>query len=396
MFKDWAVEEEQVQATEAALGSPVAAAGASSGTVVTPTSAGANLRPVLRRGNSTLNAELIEQYYELRNRLGSGNSSVVRVGVERATGNKYAVKIIERRKLHNLPKGKESVFDEVRVLQSLQHRNVIYVKEVFESSKHFCMVLELVTGGDLFRRLQEKVRLSEPETRYFFGEICEGVRYLHACGVTHRDLKPENILLSHRGRNPEVKLSDFGLSKLKRAGSVMKTRCGTPAYVAPEVLADRHSEYSHAIDMWALGVILYIMLCGYPPFVSEDEENEFALFHLIRRGTFSFPPQDWDSVSDAAKDLVSKLIVVDPAKRFTIEQTLAHTWLRGHARDDLPPVPGFPKQEKENAEAVVARKRAAAEQAPDAHKRARQATDKGACDVPPPSAVVMRTPSNNE
>jgi serine/threonine-protein kinase Chk2 len=287
-------------------------------------------RKVRTTGHSQLDIDPIDFYYDIRTELGTGNFSTVKVGVHRETGRKYAVKIIDKTKFLGQPQFKKSVKEEIDILTKIQHPSVISIKEVFESKLRLYMILELVEGGELFDHIVSNHRLAEPECRDLFGQMLDAVRYLHSQGIVHRDLKPENLLLA-RGRNGKlrIKISDFGLSKMVGERRLMQTLCGTPQYLAPEVIVHsrNHKGYSAEVDMWSLGVILYIMLSGSQPF--HDNGSQPALFELIRKGRYSFPDRPWAEISDAAKDLVRGMLNVDPTKRLTTDQALAHPWFRG-------------------------------------------------------------------
>ncbi|KAF2074480.1 hypothetical protein CYY_004225 [Polysphondylium violaceum] len=272
-----------------------------------------------------------QQTYDMREVLGTGNFATVRLGVHRETGQKYAIKVIDKKKMSITSKRKDSLMDEVNVLTKVHHDNIISIKEVFETQKNLYLVLELVTGGELFDKIIEEKKFTENTCRYVLKQLCDAVLYLHTKGIAHRDLKPENILLSSPGSYC-IKISDFGLSRALDEGTFMKTMCGTPQYVAPEVLTKGEREgYGKSVDLWSIGVILYILLCGFPPF-GDPSTKDF--FEKVKRGEFSFPKPYWDPISDEAKELIRHLIKVNAEERYTIEQTLNHPWFTQH-KDDL-------------------------------------------------------------
>ncbi|ETO00149.1 calcium/calmodulin-dependent protein kinase IV, partial [Reticulomyxa filosa] len=219
----------------------------------------------------------------------------------------------------------------------INHDNVVKLHNVFDSKSKMCLIVDLLEGGELFDRIVEQGYFTEKSTAQCFGQLVVALDYLHQKKIVHRDLKPENLLFSKKCKNknvyaPEewnIKLIDFGL-----AGSCkdnpLKTACGTPNYVAPEIL--RREKYGAPVDMWSSGVILYIMLCGFPPFYDEDEDMG-RLYQKIRKAEYDMPKPHWNSVSDEAKDLVRKLLAGDPTKRATAAQTLQHPWLQGKAPD---------------------------------------------------------------
>jgi len=196
------------------------------------------------------------------------------------------------------------------------------------------MVMELMTGGELFDRIVEKEHYSEKEAADTIRPIVDAIRYCHSMGIAHRDLKPENLLYATTDPNSIIKITDFGLAKVIN-NDLMTTACGTPGYVAPEILHGKG--YDIAVDYWSIGVILYVMLCGFPPF-SEDSNEK--LFDMIKTGNYEFPSPQWDPISDYAKDLIKKLLVVDPSKRLNAEGILKHPWVVGDVtpRNNLPTV----------------------------------------------------------
>ena len=244
------------------------------------------------------------------------------------TGRRYAVKMIDTT---NRAFEMSALRKEIDTMQRIDHINCIHLHGVFEEDKYICLVLDLVTGGELFDRIIARGHYSEKDAAEVSREVLLAVAHMHARGIVHRDLKPENLLyISNDENTPEykhIKVADFGLARHQGPTNPMRTTCGTPGYVAPEVLDPRlwgPSGYGPAIDVWSIGVVLYILLCGFPPFYSE---NTSTLFRQIRRGDYSFPSPYWDCISDSAKDLVRRMLVVDPSKRLTAEQCLQHRWI---------------------------------------------------------------------
>jgi len=269
----------------------------------------------------------LERYYELQEHLGSGTFATVRAAKEKATGTRYAIKIIDKKAMGAK---QDMMMREVDILKQVKHPNIIKLKELFESPQKLYLVMELVTGGELFDKIVEKGSYSEKDASFVMRQIIDACRYLHENNIVHRDLKPENLLLE-TPRSDIVKIADFGLSKILGDEAMLKTACGTPGYVAPEVL--QLNGYGKEVDMWSVGVIMYILLCGFPPFY---EENNAQLFKAIMEGRFSYPAPYWSGVSDSAKDLINKLLVVDPKKRFSAEQALQHPWIAGTTANPEP------------------------------------------------------------
>lgn len=205
----------------------------------------------------------------------------------------------------------------------LDHPNCVKLFEMFESSKKVYMVLELLTGGELFDRIVSKGSYSEAEAAHLVKDVTEAIQYCHSQSVVHRDLKPENLIYLSDKADSVIKITDFGLAKYrKEKNATMSTACGTPGYVAPEVL--KGQPYDHEVDVWSLGVILYILLCGFPPFY---HESTAALYKQIKKGKYDFPSPYWDDISDEAKSLVRGMLTVDPNKRLTTQAILDHPWI---------------------------------------------------------------------
>ncbi|KAL1275492.1 hypothetical protein QQF64_035115, partial [Cirrhinus molitorella] len=250
-----------------------------------------------------------------------GAFSEVVLAEERSTGKMFAVKCIPKKAL----KGKESsIENEIAVLRKIKHENIVALEDIYESSNHLYLIMQLVSGGELFDRIVEKGFYTEKDASTLIRQVLDAVNYLHSMGIVHRDLKPENLLYFNPQDGSKIMISDFGLSKMEGTGDVMSTACGTPGYVAPEVLAQK--PYSKAVDCWSIGVIAYILLCGYPPFY---DENDSKLFEQILKADYEFDAPYWDDISDSAKDFISCLMEKDPSKRYTCEQALRHPWIAG-------------------------------------------------------------------
>eukprot|EP01013_Petalomonas_cantuscygni_P000412 TRINITY_DN1041_c0_g1_i2.p1 TRINITY_DN1041_c0_g1~~TRINITY_DN1041_c0_g1_i2.p1 ORF type:complete len:337 (+),score=30.76 TRINITY_DN1041_c0_g1_i2:133-1143(+) len=260
--------------------------------------------------------------------LGRGSFSTVRRVRHKKDGYFAACKIIDKALLV----GKmEAIQTETEILRAAQHPNITCLLDVYEDEHFVYLIMELMEGGDLFERIcaDYPSGYSEREAAAIARSMLLALEYLHSHGICHRDLKPENLLFKSPKSatgvplEQQVKISDFGLARIKDDGALMKTACGSPNYVAPEVLAQDPKGYGTACDMWSFGVILYVLLCGFCPFY---HENISTLFRLICDGSYSFPSPYWDNVSAEAKDLVTKLLVVSPAQRLTPPQALQHPW----------------------------------------------------------------------
>lgn len=267
--------------------------------------------------------------YEVGSKLGSGNFAEVKLAVHKETGQKYALKIINKKQyaLSSSSSRKNALLGEVEILQKINHPGCISIEETFETDDTLYLVLELVSGGELFDRIVSVGKFDEEKSRQYMIQMLEAVGYLHSQGIAHRDLKPENILLKSKD-DDIIKLSDFGLSRVMSSESFLKTMCGTPQYVAPEVLTNGgidKSGYNLACDLWSLGVIAYILLCGYPPF---HEEKDVTLVDQILTADFDFPDDPWTEISDEAKDFVEKLLVVDPSQRLDAATALDHPFIK--------------------------------------------------------------------
>ncbi|KAK2521878.1 Camk1g [Columba livia] len=274
--------------------------------------------------------------------LGSGAFSEVFLVKQRSTGQLFALKCIKKSPLTR----DSSLENEIAVLKKsvrlthiylcrIKHENIVTLEDIYESTTHFYLVMQLVSGGELFDRILERGVYTEKDASVVIHQVLTAVKYLHENGIVHRDLKPENLLYLTPEENSKIMITDFGLSKMEQNG-IMSTACGTPGYVAPEVLAQK--PYSKAVDCWSIGVITYILLCGYPPFY---EETESKLFEKIKDGYFEFESPFWDDISASAKDFISHLLDKNPSTRFTCEEALRHPWINGNTalhRDIYPSV----------------------------------------------------------
>ena len=283
--------------------------------------------------NGFVTEVVVANTWDMRTILGQGNFSEVRLGVHVATGVQRAVKVINKKSFQQFQKKRDSRLSfksEAETLASLSHNGIVRVFDWFETESHLYLAMELVSDGDLLHAILEHGCFTEPQARRLFRQLCEAVRYLHNKNIVHRDLKPENILCLGKDRSTmSLKIADFGLAWKNMKSGDCQTFCGTPHYLSPEVINTFHDRsaghaagYGKQVDMWSLGVILYVMLSGAPPF--EDD----GLYEQILEAKFEFDVREWTAVSPEAKELVRRLMCVNKSERLTIEQTLDHQWLR--------------------------------------------------------------------
>uniref|UniRef100_A0A7S3EVM3 Protein kinase domain-containing protein n=1 Tax=Haptolina ericina TaxID=156174 RepID=A0A7S3EVM3_9EUKA len=309
----------------------------------------------------------IKKNYDLAQQLGSGNFAVV----HKATCKKkdgpipfntdVAIKIIDKAKVEDM----NDIQREIEIMGILNHKHVIKLYEIYDEPKKMKLVMELVQGGELFDKIVQMGQYTEKQAAKVMYQLCDALKYMHAPerNVVHRDLKPENILLESDSEDADIKVADFGLARVVSNKDMMKTACGTPGYVAPEVLQNK-GYTGGAVDCWSVGVILYILLCGFPPFYEEELP---ALFDQILKARYDFPSPWWDPISKEAKDLVKGLLTVDPKKRLTAEQVIQSSWVSGNTASATP-LPGISqnlkkynatRKLKKAAQGIMAAKRVA-------------------------------------
>lgn len=250
--------------------------------------------------------------------MGEGGYSVVKRGISNIDKRVVAVKIVNRTGLSE--EDEQSLRGEVAILQRLHHKNIVHAKDFFEEPKHFYVILEYVDGGELFDRIVQKTVYSENDARDLVVVLLRAIKYCHDLNIVHRDLKPENLLLTSKSEDADVKIADFGFA-VEAEGCTLTDACGTPAYIAPEILLAK--PYGKPCDMWSFGVILFVLLGGYPPF---HDENQSKLLKKIKKCEYEFHEDYWGQVSDEAKDLIKKLLNPDMFERVTVDQALAHPW----------------------------------------------------------------------
>ncbi|XP_041914681.1 calcium/calmodulin-dependent protein kinase type II subunit gamma isoform X8 [Alosa sapidissima] len=259
--------------------------------------------------------------YQLYEELGKGAFSVVRRCVKLCTGQEYAAKIINTKKLS--ARDHQKLEREARICRLLKHPNIVRLHDSISEEGFHYLLFDLVTGGELFEDIVAREYYSEADASHCIHQILESVSHIHQHDIVHRDLKPENLLLASKCKNAAVKLADFGLAiEVQGDQQAWFGFAGTPGYLSPEVL--RKEAYGKPVDIWACGVILYILLVGYPPFWDEDQHK---LYQQIKAGAYDFPSPEWDTVTPEAKNLINQMLTINPAKRINAQEALKHPWV---------------------------------------------------------------------
>ncbi|XP_062411114.1 calcium/calmodulin-dependent protein kinase type II subunit beta isoform X8 [Sardina pilchardus] len=259
--------------------------------------------------------------YQLYEELGKGAFSVVRRCVKLVSGQEYAAKIINTKKLS--ARDHQKLEREARICRLLKHPNIVRLHDSISEEGFHYLLFDLVTGGELFEDIVAREYYSEADASHCIQQILEAVLHCHQMGVVHRDLKPENLLLASKCKNAAVKLADFGLAiEVQGDQQAWFGFAGTPGYLSPEVL--RKEAYGKPVDIWACGVILYILLVGYPPFWDEDQHK---LYQQIKAGAYDFPSPEWDTVTPEAKNLINQMLTINPTKRISAQEALKHPWV---------------------------------------------------------------------
>jgi len=256
--------------------------------------------------------------YEFKQELGSGAYGVVYLAVNRATGEKRAIKAMNRDQIEDT----EALENELAILKSLDHPNIVKLFEIYEHNKNIYLVTEICEGGELFYHITKTKHLTEAQAAKIMRQIFSAISYLHSKKICHRDLKPENFLLKFENDDSSIKLIDFGLSKKLKDNELMTDPNGTPFYIAPEIL---DGEYTEAVDNWSLGVILYIMLSGSPPFYGKDNRE---ILRAVQKGVYTLSLKPFIKCSIEVKDLISKLLVKNTSKRYTAAMAYNHPWVQ--------------------------------------------------------------------
>ncbi|XP_065440410.1 calcium/calmodulin-dependent protein kinase type II subunit beta isoform X4 [Chrysemys picta bellii] len=259
--------------------------------------------------------------YQLYEEIGKGAFSVVRRCVKLCTGHEYAAKIINTKKLS--ARDHQKLEREARICRLLKHSNIVRLHDSISEEGFHYLIFDLVTGGELFEDIVAREYYSEADASHCIHQLLESVTYMHHYAIVHRDLKPENLLLASKCKGAAVKLADFGLAiEVQGDQQAWFGFAGTPGYLSPEVL--RKEAYGKPVDIWACGVILYILLVGYPPFWDEDQHK---LYQQIKAGAYDFPSPEWDTVTPEAKNLINQMLTINPAKRITAHEALKHPWV---------------------------------------------------------------------
>lgn len=266
--------------------------------------------------------------YKVKEKLGRGAFATVRRAVRKSDQKQFALKCVRKKGMDEY--NRKALESEVNIMLKLSHPNVVTLHDLFDTPNHLHMIIDLLSGGELFDKIVDEGSFSEQKAAKVIQQLAGALAYIHSHNIVHRDLKPENLLYVTKDPEAEIMLVDFGLAK--QTEGQLSTPCGSPAYVAPEVL--ERKPYSKEVDWWSLGVILYILLCGFPPF--HDEHNNLKrLYKKIKAGSYTFPSPYWDGVSDEAKDLVKRLLNTNPQKRAGAKEVLSHPWLKNQTNVEL-------------------------------------------------------------
>ncbi|CAD8176142.1 unnamed protein product [Paramecium octaurelia] len=271
---------------------------------------------------ATLKQGSISSFYKIEKSLGQGAFGDVRLVIHKSSGFKRAMKQIRKDKI--IKEDEENMLSEVNTLKELDHPNIVKLHELFQDAKSYYLVTEYLEGGELFQKITDMKHFSEKMAADIMKQILAGVVHCHEKKVVHRDLKPENIIFENKKPNSNLKIIDFGTSRKMETNQNLTKRLGTPYYIAPEVLK---RNYNEKCDVWSCGVILYIMLCGYPPFGGQDQE----ILQNIELGKYEFDPEDWNKISDEAKNLIKRMLTKDYQQRISAQEAYNDPWIQKNA-----------------------------------------------------------------
>ncbi|KAJ3300449.1 hypothetical protein HK104_000507 [Borealophlyctis nickersoniae] len=273
-----------------------------------------------------------DELYFVGRQLGTGSFATVKECTRKSDSRKFAVKIVDKYHV----KGKEDMLrSEIAVLKKVHHPNIVTLHDLYETDSHIYLVTDLATGGELFDQIFAKGSYTEKDASALVKQLLNALAYLHNLDIVHRDLKPENLLFKDTTETSDIMVTDFGLSKIAAGADFLRTACGTPHYVAPEIL--KQTGHGKPVDMWAMGVITYVLLCGYTPFWGGEDSSNAALYQAIVDCNYEFDEEYWGQISQSAKDFIKACLVVDPAARLTARQALEHPWLLTESTFDLKP-----------------------------------------------------------
>lgn len=295
-------------------------------TILQPKQTTKKTDPPVRQASQTegsFGPKVIDKY-DIGRPIGDGHFSIVYCCMNKSTQEFCALKLIDKHKCRDRD---DMIYNEVKILKRLSHPNVVKLIEEFDYSKELYLILELVQDGDLFDAISNVTKFNEVDVATMIYNLSSALAYLHSQGIVHRDIKPENLLISvQEDGSQSIKLADFGLA-VELGDDPLYSVCGTAFYVSPEMLNE--TGYTYKVDVWSTGVICFILLCGYPPFTSENENNQDELFDAILAGEFQFAQPYWSKISQHAKNLIKSMLVVEPEKRYTAEQVFKHPWTMG-------------------------------------------------------------------
>ena len=262
----------------------------------------------------------IKDTYKITSCIGRGAYGEVRKCQHKETKTQRAVKIINKNCLEEEEKHK--MLTEIDILRKMDHPNILKLYEFFQDEKRYFLVTEICKGGELFDKISDESYFNEHDAANIMKQVFSAINYCHSRNIVHRDLKPENLLLDSDGENPKIKIIDFGTSQTFDPSKKMTQKFGTPYYIAPEVLK---RDYTEKCDLWSCGVILYILLCGYPPF---NGANDKQIIEAVLKGKFTLDEPEWDGITNEAKDLVRKLLTYEQDKRTSAADALQHPWIQ--------------------------------------------------------------------